>query len=247
VTEVIPELKGKLNGHAIRVPLATSSLTDITLEMAREVTVEEINGPDARRRARASTRHHRHASAYPSVLHPSGCSPARARSLPRPRTRAPPPRVATCAGLLHEAALGKMKGILGIEEKKLTAADYCNDPRSVIVDAASTLVMNGTQLKVRARQRGRLRARSQPSASERRGARPLPSRPRRPVVARRCSRRETPARRRRELTLPRCRLAPRLAQVYAWYDNEWGYSCRLAELTRKVAAMGEGGSGCLPF
>jgi aspartate-semialdehyde dehydrogenase len=52
---VIPELKGKLNGHAIRVPLATSSLTDITLEMAREVTVEEIHGAHATRTAHAPT------------------------------------------------------------------------------------------------------------------------------------------------------------------------------------------------
>jgi glyceraldehyde 3-phosphate dehydrogenase len=95
VTEVIPELKGKLNGHAVRVPLATSSLTDITLEMSREVTPEEINK--------------------------------------------------LCAAA---AAEGPLKGILGIEEKKLTAADYCNDSRSTIVDAASTIVMGGTQLKV---------------------------------------------------------------------------------------------------
>ncbi|KAJ1634987.1 glyceraldehyde-3-phosphate dehydrogenase [Pavlovales sp. CCMP2436] len=128
VTEVIPELKGKLNGHAIRVPLATSSLTDITLEMMKEVTAEQVNA------------------------------------------------------LFHEAAAGKMKGILGCEEKLLTAADYCNDARSAIVDQASTIVMGGSQVK-----------------------------------------------------------------VYAWYDNEWGYSCRLAELTRAVAKKESCGSltaGC---
>ncbi|EOD30714.1 glyceraldehyde-3-phosphate dehydrogenase [Emiliania huxleyi CCMP1516] len=117
VTEVIPELRGKLNGHAVRVPMATASLTDITLEMAREVTAAEVNG------------------------------------------------------LFAAAEKGELAGILGIEEKKLTAADYCNDGASTIIDAASTIVMGGTQCK-----------------------------------------------------------------VLAWYDNEWGYACRLAELTRKVAA-----------
>jgi len=117
VTDVIPQLKGKLNGHAIRIPLATSSLTDITLELSREVTAEEINA------------------------------------------------------IFAQAASGELKGILGIESRMLTAADYCHDPRSTVIDAKSTIVMGGTQLK-----------------------------------------------------------------VYAWYDNEWGYSCRLAELTCRVAA-----------
>lgn len=113
VTEVIPELRGKLNGHAVRVPMATASLTDITLEMAREVTAAEVNG------------------------------------------------------LFAAAEKGELAGILGIEEKKLTAADYCNDGastlggagregrpfrrgllrigRSTIIDAASTIVMGGAR------------------------------------------------------------------------------------------------------
>jgi glyceraldehyde-3-phosphate dehydrogenase/erythrose-4-phosphate dehydrogenase len=139
-----------------------------------------------------------------------------------------------------------MKGILGIEEKKLTAADYCNDPRSVIVDAASTLVMNGTQLKVRAR-RLRCRARSQSRSSRRKGC----AEPLRPRVSSGLMIATRDAFVSRVTATSRTRVAhtdrARVAQVYAWYDNEWGYSCRLAELARKVAAMGEGGSGCLPF
>src|SRR3546814_4739856 len=63
-----------------------------------------------------------------------------------------------------------LKGILGFERRPLVSADYVNDPRSAIVDALSTMVVNSTQVK-----------------------------------------------------------------VYAWYDNEWGYACRLADVTRLVA------------
>ena len=65
---------------------------------------------------------------------------------------------------------GPLRGILGYETRALVSSDFTNDPRSAIIDAQSTLVINGTQLK-----------------------------------------------------------------VYAWYDNEWGYACRLADIARMVA------------
>jgi glyceraldehyde 3-phosphate dehydrogenase len=65
---------------------------------------------------------------------------------------------------------GPLKGILGVEHRPLVSSDFLNDPRSSIVDALSTMVVNGTQVK-----------------------------------------------------------------VYAWYDNEWGYACRLADIARMVA------------
>ncbi|MEM8843342.1 MAG: ArsJ-associated glyceraldehyde-3-phosphate dehydrogenase [Pseudomonadota bacterium] len=116
ITLIYPELKGRLNGHAVRVPLLNASLTDCVFEMQRETTVEEVNG------------------------------------------------------LFKEAAEGELKGILGYEERPLVSCDYTNDPRSSIIDALSTMVVSGTQVK-----------------------------------------------------------------VYAWYDNEWGYSCRLADVARMVA------------
>jgi glyceraldehyde 3-phosphate dehydrogenase len=94
ITLIYPELKGKLNGHAIRVPLLTGSLTDAVFEMQREVTAEEVNR------------------------------------------------------LFHEAADSYLQGILGIEERPLVSIDFKSDPRSAIVDAPSTMVVNGTQLKV---------------------------------------------------------------------------------------------------
>ncbi len=94
ITLIYPELKGKLNGHAVRVPLLTGSLTDAVFEMKREVTAEEVNG------------------------------------------------------LFHEAAGSYLKDILGIEERPLVSIDFKSDPRSAIVDAPSTMVVNGTQLKV---------------------------------------------------------------------------------------------------
>ncbi len=115
ITAIFPELTGKLNGHAVRVPLANASLTDMVFEVARETTEEEVNA------------------------------------------------------LLKEAAEGELAGILGYEERPLVSIDYRTDPRSSIVDALSTMVVAGTQVK-----------------------------------------------------------------LYAWYDNEYGYACRTAELAAKV-------------
>lgn len=119
ITEIFPELKGRLNGHAVRVPLANASLTDCVFEVERATTVLEVNQ------------------------------------------------------LLKEAAQGELKDILGYEERPLVSIDYKTDPRSSIIDALSTMVINHTQVK-----------------------------------------------------------------IYAWYDNEWGYSCRTAELVRKVGLAG---------
>jgi len=94
ITLIYPELKGKLNGHAVRVPLLTGSLTDAVFEMRRPVTAEEVNA------------------------------------------------------LFREAAAGELNGILGIEERPLVSIDFKSDPRSAIVDAPSTMVVDGTQLKV---------------------------------------------------------------------------------------------------
>lgn len=73
--------------------------------------------------------------------------------------------------LLREAADGPLAGILGYEERPLVSTDYLNDPRSSIIDAGSTMVTNGTQVK-----------------------------------------------------------------IFAWYDNEWGYACRMVDVARMVAA-----------
>jgi glyceraldehyde 3-phosphate dehydrogenase len=94
ITLIYPELKGKLNGHAVRVPLLTGSLTDAVFEMQRPVTAAEVNA------------------------------------------------------LFHEAAGSYLQGILGIEERPLVSIDFKGDPRSAIVDALSTMVVNGTQLKL---------------------------------------------------------------------------------------------------
>ncbi|MDW3225391.1 MAG: ArsJ-associated glyceraldehyde-3-phosphate dehydrogenase [Paracoccaceae bacterium] len=94
ITLIYPELKGRLNGHAVRVPLLNASLTDCVFELERETTVDEVNA------------------------------------------------------LFETAANGDLKGILGYETRPLVSADYTNDPRSGIVDAPSTMVINGTQLKV---------------------------------------------------------------------------------------------------
>ena len=115
ITHIFPELKGKLNGHAVRVPLANASLTDCVFEVSRPTTEEELNA------------------------------------------------------LFKEAAEGELKGILGYEERPLVSIDYRTDPRSTVVDALSTMVINGTQVK-----------------------------------------------------------------LYLWYDNEWGYANRTAELARFV-------------
>ena len=113
---IYPELKGRLNGHAVRVPLLNASLTDCVFEVERATTAEEVNA------------------------------------------------------LFKAAAEGPLRGILGYEPRPLVSCDFTNDPRSSVIDALSTMVTGGTQVK-----------------------------------------------------------------VYAWYDNEWGYSCRLADITRLVA------------
>ncbi len=94
ITLIYPELKGRLNGHAVRVPLLNGSLTDCVFEVERPTTVAEVNG------------------------------------------------------LFKAAAAGPLAGILGYEERPLVSADYTNDERSSIVDAPSTMVVNGTQVKV---------------------------------------------------------------------------------------------------
>jgi glyceraldehyde 3-phosphate dehydrogenase len=94
ITLIYPELAGKLNGHAVRVPLLNASITDCVFEMARETTVEEVNA------------------------------------------------------LFQAAAEGPLNGILGYETRPLVSSDYTNDTRSGIIDAPSTMVVNGTQLKV---------------------------------------------------------------------------------------------------
>jgi len=94
ITKIFPELEGKLNGLAVRVPLLNASLTDFVFEAARPVTIEEVNG------------------------------------------------------YFREAAEGTLKGILGYEERPLVSVDYKGDARSAIVDALSTLVIDGTQVKI---------------------------------------------------------------------------------------------------
>ncbi len=114
---IFPELAGKLNGHAVRVPLLHGSLTDAVFELQQEVSAEQVNAAFA------------------------------------------------------AAAAGPLEGILGYETRPLVSIDFLDDPRSAIVDGLSTMVTGGTQLK-----------------------------------------------------------------VYAWYDNEWGYSCRMADLAGHVAS-----------
>ena len=94
ITMIYPDLKGKLNGVAVRVPLLNASLTDCVFEVSRETTPEEVNQ------------------------------------------------------LLKEASEGSLSGILGYEDRPLVSADYTNDPRSGIVDGPSTMVVDGTQLKL---------------------------------------------------------------------------------------------------
>jgi glyceraldehyde 3-phosphate dehydrogenase len=116
---IYPELKGKLNGHAVRAPVLNASLTDCVFELQRPTTAEEIND------------------------------------------------------LFAHAARGPLAGILGYETRPLVSADYARDTRSAIVDALSTMVTDGTMLK-----------------------------------------------------------------VYAWYDNEMGYSCRMVDLACHMQKIG---------
>ncbi|WP_412509490.1 ArsJ-associated glyceraldehyde-3-phosphate dehydrogenase [Roseovarius sp. SYSU LYC5161] len=94
ITLIYPDLEGRLNGHAVRVPLLNASITDCVFEVARETSAEEVNV------------------------------------------------------LFREAAEGPLAGILGYEARPLVSADYTNDTRSGVVDAPSTMVVNGTQVKV---------------------------------------------------------------------------------------------------
>ena len=94
ITLIYPELEGRLNGHAVRVPLLNASLTDCVFELDRATPAQEVNA------------------------------------------------------LFRAAADGPLRGILGYEDRPLVSADYTNDTRSSIVDGPSTMVVNGTQLKV---------------------------------------------------------------------------------------------------
>jgi glyceraldehyde 3-phosphate dehydrogenase len=116
---IYPELKGKLNGHAVRAPVLNASLTDCVFELKRETTADEVNR------------------------------------------------------LFADAAKGPLAGILGYEERPLVSADYARDTRSSIIDALSTMVTDGTMLK-----------------------------------------------------------------VYAWYDNEMGYACRMVDLACHMQTQG---------
>lgn len=116
---IYPELKGKLNGHAVRAPVLNASLTDCVFELNRATDAEEVNA------------------------------------------------------LFAKAAAGELAGILGYEERPLVSVDYAQDTRSAIIDAPSTLVTDGTLLK-----------------------------------------------------------------VYAWYDNEMGYACRMVDLACYLEQQG---------
>ena len=94
ITRIFPELEGRLNGLAVRVPLLNASLTDFVFEAERPTSVDEVNA------------------------------------------------------LFREAAEGALQGILGYEERPLVSVDFRDDPRSGIVDALSTMVIDNTQVKV---------------------------------------------------------------------------------------------------
>lgn len=116
VALVIPDLKGKFDGYALRVPTPTVSIVDFVAELEKPVTAEELNAA------------------------------------------------------FKAAAEGPMKGILGFSDEPLVSMDFKGDSRSSIIDADNTMVLGGTMVK-----------------------------------------------------------------VVAWYDNEWGYSCRTADLAAKMA------------
>jgi len=94
ISEIFPELKGRLNGLAVRVPLANASLTDCVFELEQATDKNTVNKA------------------------------------------------------LETASKGYLSGILGYEEKPLVSIDYTNDKRSCIIDAPSTMIINGTQLKI---------------------------------------------------------------------------------------------------
>jgi len=119
VTQVIPELEGRLHGLAFRVPVATVSIVDLVAQLDKEVTAEQINQA------------------------------------------------------LKSAAEGPLKGILEYCQEPLVSSDFKGNPASSIVDAPSTMVIGGNMVK-----------------------------------------------------------------VLAWYDNEWGYCCRLADIALYIANKG---------
>ena len=94
ITQIYPELQGKLDGLAIRVPILNSSLLDCVFEVDKVTTPEELNG------------------------------------------------------YFKKASKGSLKNIVGFEMRPLVSTDYVNDPRSAIIDGPSTLVVDGTQVKV---------------------------------------------------------------------------------------------------
>lgn len=94
ITQIFPDLEGRINGHAVRVPLLNASLTDIVFEVERETTAEEVNA------------------------------------------------------MFERASKGSHDGILGYEPRPLVSCDYTNDTRSAIIDALSTVVTAGTQVKI---------------------------------------------------------------------------------------------------
>jgi len=94
IAHIFPELKGKLNGHAVRVPLANASLTDCVFEVEQATDIEQVNQ------------------------------------------------------LFRQASETNLNGILGYEEQPLVSIDYRSDPRSTIIDALSTMVINETQIKI---------------------------------------------------------------------------------------------------
>lgn len=94
ITLIYPELTGRLNGHAVRVPLLNASLTDCVFEVETPTTAEQVNA------------------------------------------------------LFEQAASGELQGILGYETRPLVSTDYTNDKRSSIIDGPSTMVINGTQVKI---------------------------------------------------------------------------------------------------
>jgi glyceraldehyde 3-phosphate dehydrogenase len=119
VAQVIPELKGRLHGIALRVPVATVSVVDLVADLEKEVSVEQVNNA------------------------------------------------------LQEAAKGPLAGILEYCPEELVSMDFKGNPASSIFDAPSTMVISGNMVK-----------------------------------------------------------------VLAWYDNEWGYSCRLADLAAYITQRG---------
>ena len=117
VALVLPELKGKFHGMALRVPVPDVSLVDLTATLSKDATVEDVNAE------------------------------------------------------LREAADGSLRGILAVTDEPLVSADFMHDPHSSIVDSLSTMMVGDRSVK-----------------------------------------------------------------VLAWYDNEWGYSCRVVDLLEHMAA-----------